>query len=181
MGKVLAYLVALNRIKLGITKKLSYGIIDSQSVKTTTCAEQRGINGGEKIKGRKYYIVVDAQGHLLHIRVHKANKNDSKVACSVVERCVQKYPSLKGFSADAGYRGMASTFIAQKLEKSIEGATKTVTGWTILTKKWAVKRTFAWGKGHRRLAKGFKTSISAAENFFKVAHCAALMRKFKIV
>ena len=37
----------------------SYGIIDSQSSKTVAASEERGIDGGKKVKGRKRHIVVD--------------------------------------------------------------------------------------------------------------------------
>ena len=39
------------RIKQGRNVGPSYGIIDSQSVKTTSCNEERGIDGGKKSEG----------------------------------------------------------------------------------------------------------------------------------
>jgi len=50
----------------------SYGIVDSQSVKTVVGSEERGIDG-EKTKGRKRHIVVDTMGNLLSVVVHAAN------------------------------------------------------------------------------------------------------------
>lgn len=47
----------------------TYGIIDSQSVKTTGPSTGRGIDGGKK-KGRKRHIVTDTQGNLWHVKVH---------------------------------------------------------------------------------------------------------------
>ena len=41
-------LVETSRIKMGRNPNPSYGIIDSQSVKTTGAAENRGIDGGKK-------------------------------------------------------------------------------------------------------------------------------------
>ena len=61
--------------------------------------------GEKKVKGRKRHIVVDTQGHLLHIMVHAANIHDTKAGGDVFERVKEKFPSLKGFSADAGYQG----------------------------------------------------------------------------
>ena len=58
---------------LALSPDPSYSLIDSQSVKTTSAAENRGIDGGKKIKGRKRHIVTDTQGHLLHVKVHAAN------------------------------------------------------------------------------------------------------------
>ena len=85
----------------------SYGIIDSQSTKTQYDSEERGIDGGKKVKGRKRYIVVDTLGNLLHIQVHAAIIHDTVVAGEVLQRAKEKWPSLTAFSGDAGYRGMA--------------------------------------------------------------------------
>ncbi|GAJ45941.1 hypothetical protein HE1_00259 [Holospora elegans E1] len=65
------------------------------------------------MKGRKRHSVVDRQGNLLHITVHKAN--DTGAGCRVFEEAVQKYPALKGVCADAGYRNPMEEF-----ENSIE-------------------------------------------------------------
>jgi putative transposase len=41
-------LVKKNRIKMGRNPNPSYSLIDSQSVKTTDCAQDRGFDGGKK-------------------------------------------------------------------------------------------------------------------------------------
>ncbi|MDR3156028.1 MAG: IS5 family transposase [Holosporaceae bacterium] len=69
-------LVTEDRLRQGRNASPSLAIIDSQSVKTTGALECRGIDGGKKIKGRKRHIAVDADGHLLHIKVHAANTHD---------------------------------------------------------------------------------------------------------
>jgi len=49
-------------------------VVDSQSVKTTGVGgEQRGYDGGKKVKGRKRHLLVDTQGLVLKARVHSAN------------------------------------------------------------------------------------------------------------
>ena len=45
--RILEYLVTESRQNAGRTEQPSYGIIDSQSVKTTSASEDRGIDGGK--------------------------------------------------------------------------------------------------------------------------------------
>jgi putative transposase len=49
--KVLGELVTKSRLRMRRNALPTYGIIDSQSVKTTSASEDRGIDGGKKGKG----------------------------------------------------------------------------------------------------------------------------------
>ena len=82
----------------------TYAIIDSHSIKTTGKAEQKGFDGGKKVKGRKRHILVDTIGNLLGVVVHAANIHDTKAGIMVVDKSLQIYPTIKAISADAGYR-----------------------------------------------------------------------------
>jgi putative transposase len=54
------------RVRLKRNPQPSAGIVDSQSVKTTGVGgEERGYDGGKKVKGRKRHLLVDTEGFVL--------------------------------------------------------------------------------------------------------------------
>jgi len=170
-------LVKYSRLKMGRLPGPSYGIIDSQSVKTTDAAEERGIDGGKKIKGHKRHIVTDTQGYLLHVRVHAANIHDTVAGCRVFKEALDKYPTLQGVCADGGYRKTLEEFVQKVLGKTIEIAKRITFGWVILAKRWVVERTFAWLNHFRRLSKDYEIKIRSAENVIMVAHSRLLLKR----
>jgi transposase len=126
--------------------------MDSQSAKTTSASEERGIYGG-KTKGRKRHIVTDIMGNLLKIRVHAANIHDTKPGGGVFAAALEKYPSIQGVCADAAYR---KTFAEEgaKLGRPVGISEKTKPEWEIPPKRWRIERTFSWLNHSRRLSKG---------------------------
>ena len=57
----------------------SLACIDSQSIKLAPrIIEERGIDGGKRINGRKRQILVDSQGLVWAVYVHAANIHDSQ-------------------------------------------------------------------------------------------------------
>ena len=49
----------------GRKRHATAGIIDSQSVKSTECSDQRGYDAGKKVNGRKRHVLVDTLGLVL--------------------------------------------------------------------------------------------------------------------
>lgn len=125
--------------------------------------------GEKKVKGRKRHIMVDTQGNLLHVKVHAANIHDTKAGCAMFERAKEKFPTLKGFSADAGYCGTSVEHVEKKMGLKIEISKKIKDGWAILAKRWIVERTIAWVNNCRRLAKDFEILTCSAENFVRIS------------
>ena len=51
----------------------SLGLIDSQSVKTSSMTADKGYDGGKKIQGRKRHIITDTLGFIMAVMAHSAD------------------------------------------------------------------------------------------------------------
>jgi len=156
----------------------SVGLIDSQSVKTTRVGgQERGWDGGKKIKGRKRHIVVDTQGYLLSVKVHAADKHDSKMGFEVLKAMKYDFSRMKMIYADGGYRGELIESVKNKLgyEMEITLRSDKDAEFKPLPKRWIVERTFSWFENFRRLAKDYEHSIRSSEAMITLTFIALML------
>jgi putative transposase len=94
------------RVRLKRNPQPSAAIVDSQSIKTTGVGEQRGYDGGKKVKGRKRHLLVDTQGLVLEVRVHSAKVVDREgIKLLLDPSSPDRLPRLSHLWLDAGYTG----------------------------------------------------------------------------
>ena len=67
--------------------------------------EERGYDGGKKVKGRKRHILVDTEGFVLKAKVHSAKVMDYEGIKTLLGRADERFPRLSHLWMDAGYRG----------------------------------------------------------------------------
>lgn len=117
-------------------------------------------------------------GNLLAVVVHAANIHDTKSGILAARKACERYPTIRAFCADAGYRGTFVRDVAQELGRRVDISEKIRPHeWERLPWRWVVERTFAWMNFSRRLAKDFEISTRSEEALVNVSCAATMLRR----
>lgn len=117
-------------------------------------------------------------GNLLAVVVHAANIHDTKSGILAARDAFEKYPSIKRFCADAGYRKTFEQDVSRELGLGVDISEKIKPHqWEKIPWRWVVERTLAWLNHSRRLSKDYEISVSSAEAMLKISHFHTLLKR----
>jgi putative transposase len=196
------------REKLGRDPEPSAGIVDAQSARTTGVGgEQRGFDGGKKVRGRKRHILVDTEGLVVEARVHSAKVPDQDGIRRLLEPARSRLPRLSYLWVDAGYRGRGKEWAEHSLGLEVEVVNRSpkpppekvlriwAREWSKeghdmdlsklparpsfekLPRRWVAERTFAWISHNRRMAKDYERLCSTGEALVHAAMTRLMVRR----
>jgi putative transposase len=135
------------------------------------------MTGEKKVKGRKRHIVVDIMGNMLSAVVHAANIHDTKSGIDSAKKAYDKYPTIKKFCGDEGYRKSFEEAVLAEFGLSVDISAKIKPVFEVIPKRWIVERTFAWCNNSRRLSKDYEITTSSEENWLYISHLHTLLRR----
>lgn len=133
---------------------------------------------GKKVKGRKRHIVVDAMGNLLSVSVHAANIHDTKSGIIPAKKAYEKYPTIKRFCGDDGYRKSFEEAVLEQLGLGVDISKRIKPEFEVLPLRWKVERTFGWANLSRRLSKDYEINTVHEENMFIISHLNTLLKRY---
>ena len=168
------------RVKKGKESSPSLGLVDSQSVKTASVTDEKGIDGNKKVNGRKRFILTDTLGLVMGVLIVAANVGERAGAEKLFKETKGKYPRLRKVLADQGFDGekyVAGIELLFGFVFEIVNKVLGVGGFQVLPKRWIVERTFGWLVWNRRLVKDYEENTDVSKAFIQVAMIRIMLKQ----
>lgn len=180
---VLAALRELVRTSEGRAEAPTAAIIDSQSVKTIGPGDERGFDGGKRVKGRKRFLAVDTLGLPLAVMVMAASVSEPAGGVELLDELHKRFPSLQKVWADSAYCGELVDYVQRWCRFVLEIVKREPNqkGFQVQPKRWIVERTFGWMNWWRRLSKDYEKTIESSESVIKISMIRLMLKRLSVI
>ena len=153
--------------------------MDSQSVKNTDSAGNKGYDAGKKVSGIKRHVAVDSQGLPHAIHVTTADVTDRAGALAMFEQSRADLSRVQNVMVDGGYTGKPFAATVQNLlGASVEVVKRNeLHTFAVLPKRWVVERSFAWLEKCRRLWKNCEGKLNTSLQMVVLAFAVLILKR----
>ena len=153
--------------------------MDSQSVKNTDSAGNKGYDAGKKVSGIKRHVAVDSQGLPHAIHVTTADVTDRAGALAMFEQSRADLSRVQNVMVDGGYTGKPFAATVQNLlGASVEVVKRNeLHTFVVLPKRWVVERSFAWLEKCRRLWKNCEGKLNTSLQMVVLAFAVLILKR----